>query len=122
MIEKALIQKTLSLWGINNTKTELIAYRENFTFKAQDDFGNRLVLRFHRKNYSHKYEIVSELLWLEALNEKGINVPLFFLNDLNFFFIFKSNNYLSFIYITVNYWPFQIFGIFFKPIRKKSFC
>ena len=75
MIEKALIEKTLSLWGINNTKTELIAYRENYTFKAQDDFANRLVLRFHRKNYSHKYEIDSELLWLEALNEKKINVP-----------------------------------------------
>ena len=75
MIEKSVIEKTLSLWGISNTKTELIAYRENVTFKAQDNFGNRLVLRFHRKNYSHKYEIVSELLWLEELNEKNINVP-----------------------------------------------
>jgi Ser/Thr protein kinase RdoA (MazF antagonist) len=75
MIDKKLIEKTLSLWGIKNTKVELIAYRENITFKAQDDFGNKLVLRFHRKNYSHKYEIVSELLWLEALNEKDINVP-----------------------------------------------
>ena len=75
MIKNSVIEKTLSLWGISNTKAELIAYRENVTFKAQDNFGNRLVLRFHRKDYSQKYEIVSELLWLEELNEKNINVP-----------------------------------------------
>ena len=74
MIDNEKLRKALSLWNLNN-KYELIAFRENVTYKTSNYDGLQLVLRFHRKNYSSREEINSELIWLNALNEEKINVP-----------------------------------------------
>ena len=74
MIDNEKLRKALSLWNLNN-KYELIAFRENVTYKTFNYDGLQLVLRFHRKNYSSREEINSELIWLNALNEEKINVP-----------------------------------------------
>ena len=74
MIDNEKLKKALSLWNLNN-KYELIAFRENVTYKTFNYDGLQLVLRFHRKNYSSREEINSELIWLNALNEEKINVP-----------------------------------------------
>ena len=74
MIDNEKLKKALSLWNLNN-KYELIAFRENVTYKTFNYDGLQLVLRFHRKNYSSREEINSELIWLNALNDEKINVP-----------------------------------------------
>ncbi len=74
MIDDGKLKKALSIWNLNN-KYELIAFRENVTYKTFNYDGLQLVLRFHRKNYSSRDEINSELIWLNALNEERINVP-----------------------------------------------
>ncbi len=61
-------------WFPNVKKSKLLAYRENYTYKIYC-LEREYVLRIHRKNYSTKNEIISELIWLEALNKKKINVP-----------------------------------------------
>ena len=75
MIDNALLRKALTLWGIEDKKCELIAFRENLTYKTFNNIGIQVVLRIHRKNYSSKKEINSELNWLQALNQGNINVP-----------------------------------------------
>ena len=61
-------------WFFNINKIKLLARRENLTYKVYNK-GENFVLRIHRKNYSSKDEIISELIWLKALNKKNINVP-----------------------------------------------
>ena len=48
MIDNEKLRKALSLWNLNN-KYELIAFRENVTYKTFNYDGFQLVLRFHRK-------------------------------------------------------------------------
>ena len=74
MIDNEKLKKALSIWNLNN-KYELIAFKENVTYKTFNYDGLQLVLRFHRKNYSSREEINSELIWLNALNKEKINVP-----------------------------------------------
>ena len=52
----------------------LICRSENATFllKTAD---SRYALRLHRADYHQKADILSELLWLDALRESGIEVP-----------------------------------------------
>ena len=75
MIDNSLLRKALTIWGIENQECELIAFRENLTYKTFNNIGTQVVLRIHRKNYSSKKEINSELNWLQALNQGKINVP-----------------------------------------------
>ncbi|MGD9423842.1 phosphotransferase enzyme family protein [Pantoea sp. NSTU24] len=60
----AALQGTLSL----------LCRSENATFLLQAA-GRRYALRLHRGDYHQKADIVSELLWLDALRETGIMVP-----------------------------------------------
>ena len=111
MIDTEKLNQALSLWNLNNKKYELIAFRENVTYKTFDSDGQQLVLRFHRKNYSSKEEINSELKWLSALNKEKINVPKS-IKSINKNFIEKVNDQ----YVSVLTW---ING---KPLTKLKSC
>ena len=75
MINENLFKKSISFWNLKNDEFELLAHRENITYKVYDLKGSCFVLRFHRKNYSDYDEIKSELLWLKNLKSFGMNVP-----------------------------------------------
>lgn len=55
----------------------LLNLSENATYAVEDAAtGKQSILRVHRKNYHERHEIVSELIWLDALRHgSGINVP-----------------------------------------------
>lgn len=52
----------------------LLCRSENATFKVTTDRA-RYALRLHRPDYHSRAAIVSELAWLDALNDAGIQVP-----------------------------------------------
>lgn len=59
---------------LNDGELSLICRSENATFLLKTA-GRRYALRLHRANYHQKEDIASELLWLDALRESGIEVP-----------------------------------------------
>ncbi len=59
---------------LNDGELSLICRSENATFLLKTA-GRRYALRLHRENYHQKEDIASELLWLDALRESGIEVP-----------------------------------------------
>lgn len=59
---------------LRNAEIRLICRSENATFLLVAN-GQRYALRLHRGNYHRKDEIESELRWLDALSEAGIQVP-----------------------------------------------
>ena len=64
----------LRAWGIEGATLELIKHRENAVFRMSD--GDRSgALRIHRHGYHTDDELRSELQWMEALSEAGIQVP-----------------------------------------------
>jgi Ser/Thr protein kinase RdoA (MazF antagonist) len=64
----------LRAWGIEDASLDLIKHRENAVFKmtAGDRPG---ALRIHRHGYHTDDELRSELQWMQALSEAGIQVP-----------------------------------------------
>lgn len=59
---------------LSDAVLQLVCRSENATFCVQVR-GKRYALRLHRGHYHQKGEIESELLWLDALREEGIQVP-----------------------------------------------
>ncbi|MDH4573724.1 phosphotransferase enzyme family protein [Salinicola acroporae] len=53
----------------------LLCRSENATFSLHDTHGNRYALRLHRGGYHQHQDIVSELSWLAALRDIGLQVP-----------------------------------------------
>lgn len=53
---------------------QLLCRSENATFLLRAG-GKRYALRLHRPDYHSKADILSELMWLDALRETGIMVP-----------------------------------------------
>ncbi|MCK0744203.1 phosphotransferase enzyme family protein [Chromohalobacter nigrandesensis] len=53
----------------------LLCRSENATFELRDRQGRRYALRLHRGGYHQHRDIVSELEWLAALRETGLEVP-----------------------------------------------
>jgi len=70
----ALIQKALSLWGLQGAACEFVAGRENRVYRVSCDAG-RYALRLRRPGYRSRSELLSELQWLEALYDAGLSVP-----------------------------------------------
>ena len=54
---------------------ELVKYRENAIFAVKHTDGARLALRIHRHGYHSDAALGSELLWMQALADDGIEVP-----------------------------------------------
>ncbi len=71
----ALAQAALPHWGLQGAGLEIIKMRENAVFRATMPDGERYALRIHRHAYHTDAELHSELLWMRALDESGINVP-----------------------------------------------
>jgi Ser/Thr protein kinase RdoA (MazF antagonist) len=71
-----LARVALQEWGLaSGSDLDLIKYRENAVFKVTLDDGARYALRIHRHAYHSDAELRSELEWMSALNEFGIDVP-----------------------------------------------
>ncbi len=78
MTDQQLMQiasKALSAYPqLADGELSLICRSENATFLLTVA-GQRYALRLHRADYHDKADIVSELLWLDALRDSGIEVP-----------------------------------------------
>ena len=74
---KRLAAAALEHFGLAPDSTlELLKYRENAVFRVDEAAsGRRCVLRVHREDYQTPASVLSELLWMGALCETGINTP-----------------------------------------------
>ncbi|CCG86366.1 phosphotransferase enzyme family protein [Erwinia piriflorinigrans] len=70
LAERALARYPAALQG----RLSLLCRSENATFLLQAG-GKRYALRLHRADYHQRADIESELHWLDALREGGIEVP-----------------------------------------------
>ncbi|MCF7982620.1 MAG: phosphotransferase [Pseudomonadales bacterium] len=70
-----LATKALGHWGLEQKELSFIKYRENAVFKLMTTTGERYALRIHRAGYHTNAELRSELEWIQALDEYGIEVP-----------------------------------------------
>jgi Ser/Thr protein kinase RdoA (MazF antagonist) len=57
------------------SRPELVKYRENAIFAVRRDDGAKFALRIHRHGYHSDASLASELAWMEALGEAGIEAP-----------------------------------------------
>lgn len=70
-----LARQALSFWPIQIRSIELVKYRENGVFKVQAKSGRFYALRIHRPGYHEQAAIISELQWMAALGESGLDIP-----------------------------------------------
>lgn len=68
-------QIILSDWGYERCEISLIKERENAVFKIITPCKIMYALRIHRANYHNDKQLLSELQWMQALQEAEINVP-----------------------------------------------
>lgn len=72
----ALASKALACWNIKDAELALIKYRENAVYKVSDRSSKVCyALRVHRYGYHNDDELLSELAWMETINESGISTP-----------------------------------------------
>ncbi len=70
-----LARKALAAYDMDNVVVELLKYRENAVFAVSGANGRRGVLRIHRPGYRTDEHIRSELVWMAALADAGIETP-----------------------------------------------
>jgi Ser/Thr protein kinase RdoA (MazF antagonist) len=70
-----LAAQSLSQWGLQGAKLEVIKMRENAVFRVDTEDGRRHALRVHRAGYHSDLSLRSEFQWMKALDEAGIEVP-----------------------------------------------
>ena len=68
------IEKALKLWGLEGSSVALVAERENKVYRVTHA-GRDYALRLHRRGYRTDAEIWSELEWMTAVAEAGVDVP-----------------------------------------------
>jgi acetylornithine/succinyldiaminopimelate/putrescine aminotransferase/Ser/Thr protein kinase RdoA (MazF antagonist) len=73
---KELAQKALTQWNIEGANLKLLKHRENTVFKITTTDKQSFALRVHRSGYHTDAELNSELLWMAALNEAGVQTPV----------------------------------------------
>jgi len=71
----SLAEKALPLWSMTGAILELIKYRENAVFKVKTRSGKQYALRLHRPGYHSDVALLSELQWIQSLEEHGIDSP-----------------------------------------------
>ena len=74
MNELDVVNKALELWGLTGARYSLAAARENKVYKVETSSAV-FALRLHRKGYRTDPELWSELQWMDAVSNGGINVP-----------------------------------------------
>lgn len=62
------------LWGFASDQIRLAARRENIVWRAENASG-AFALRLHRPRYRSTIELISELQWMDALVQGGLDVP-----------------------------------------------
>lgn len=70
-----LAHRALSHWQLEAAEISLIKYRENAVYRVVTHDGQRYALRIHRPGYHSDRALLSELQWMAALAESGIQVP-----------------------------------------------
>ena len=83
-----LIKDNLACWDIpESARIDLLTISENATFRLT--FGNETrIIRIYRPSYHQNDEILSELLWLQAIEQSGIvTVPHLFVSRSGKFFV-----------------------------------
>ncbi len=70
-----LAVKAATLWPFDGTRIEPLKVRENAVYALHANDGRRAVLRLHRLGYHSNAALASELTWMQALGESGIEVP-----------------------------------------------
>lgn len=71
----SLARKALMEWDGQFRDLTLIKHRENAVFSARRDDGARVALRIHRHGYHSDAALRSELTWITALGEAGLDTP-----------------------------------------------
>lgn len=71
-----IARQAAQLWGFHPETVSLAARRENSVYRVDEGCG--FALRLHRPGYRTGAELSSELKWMTALAEQGMNVPLAF--------------------------------------------
>jgi Ser/Thr protein kinase RdoA (MazF antagonist) len=67
-------ENALSHWAITPTKMTLAAERENKVYRVTTATGE-YALRQHRQGYRSNAQLASELNWMAALDDAGLDVP-----------------------------------------------
>ena len=62
-------------WGMESRDIQLVQHRENIVYKVSTTDGYPYALRIHRADYHTDASLNSELVWMKALDEYGIDVP-----------------------------------------------
>ena len=70
-----LALEALKAWDITDCEPELIKIRENAVFRIRRADGFDAALRIHRHGYHSAAALQSELSWMQALQQAGIEVP-----------------------------------------------
>lgn len=71
-----IAQGALALFGLDpDARIDFIKYRENHVFRATEPDGSSSAIRLHRPGYRDEDELRSELKYLLALREAGVEVP-----------------------------------------------
>lgn len=70
-----LAESVLPEWDLTGANLSMIKMRENAVFKLQTTDGQTRVLRIHRAGYHSDDALRSELQWIQALAEEGIETP-----------------------------------------------
>ncbi len=72
-----LAQQALPGFGVSREASlTLVNHRENAVFRVDDPVsGERFAMRVHREHYQSQQSIRSELRWMEALRQAGLQTP-----------------------------------------------
>lgn len=71
---RGFAHEALPLWNIENAALDLLKYRENAVFKVTTG-ESKFAMRVHRPGYHTDAALRSELQWMEALSDAGVDVP-----------------------------------------------
>lgn len=69
------VERALAEWNMSGASYDLIAARENSVYRIDGATGC-FALRLHRQGYRTDAELRSELLWMKAVSDGGIEVPV----------------------------------------------
>ncbi len=70
-----LARAALDQWGLAGADVTLLKLRENAVFRVDIPASPPQVMRIHRHNYHSDPNLLSELQWMQALRQAGIDVP-----------------------------------------------
>lgn len=72
---RQLAELALPEWGLEDVSLSMIKMRENAVFRVDKADGEKEILRIHRAHYHTDDELRSELQWIQALADAGVETP-----------------------------------------------